>query len=98
MECTPWSTRSQTPTPGFTFNVVGMTGRVDFTSNITGSFDSVTWDYGDGNTGTGTNPSHTYAEEGIYEVTLTITTDEGCESTLTLHICIGEGGFSRAAP
>ncbi|QCK14471.1 PKD domain-containing protein [Mangrovivirga cuniculi] len=37
-----------------------------------------TWDFGDGNTSTETNPVHTYAAEGTYTVTLTATdgTDE----------------------
>jgi PKD repeat protein len=30
------------------------------------------WDFGDGNTSTDENPAHTYAAEGIYEVSLTI--------------------------
>jgi hypothetical protein len=30
------------------------------------------WDFGDSGTGTGANPSHTYAEAGIYDVCLTV--------------------------
>jgi PKD repeat protein len=33
------------------------------------------WDFGDGNTGTGVSPSHTYADNGLYEVKLTVTAD-----------------------
>lgn len=51
------------------------------------------WDFGDGNTSTEQHPTHTYAEEGIFEVTLDIITDEGCTSSLTRHICLGEGGY-----
>ncbi len=36
---------------------------------------TVTWDFDDGTTGTGTNPTHTYALPGNYRVTIT-TTDE----------------------
>lgn len=50
------------------------------------------WSFGDGNTSTEQNPEHTYAADGIYEVTLTISTPDGCESITTLHICIGNGG------
>jgi VCBS repeat-containing protein len=35
------------------------------------------WDFGDGNTGTGVNPSHTYATAGTFTVTLTVTDDGG---------------------
>ncbi len=42
---------------------------------------TVTWDFDDGTTGTGTNPTHTYALPGNYRVTIT-TTDEFGNSTL----------------
>lgn len=35
------------------------------------------WDFGDGGTGTGISPMHTYAAGGIYTVTLTVTDDDG---------------------
>lgn len=40
------------------------------------------WDFGDGTTSEEQNPNHVYTEEGMYEVCLTITTDDSlCEST-----------------
>lgn len=50
------------------------------------------WSFGDGNTSTEQNPQHTYAADGIYEVTLSIVTADSCSSTITQHICIGNGG------
>ncbi|MFK8115601.1 MAG: PKD domain-containing protein, partial [Rubripirellula sp.] len=35
------------------------------------------WDFGDGNTGSGATPSHTYAEEGTYNVSVTASDDDG---------------------
>lgn len=35
------------------------------------------WDFGDGSTGTGVNPMHTYALDGDYQVTLCVTDDRG---------------------
>src|SRR5690606_4178853 len=47
---------------------------------------SWTWDFGDGNTGTGQNPTHTYMNEGIYDVTLTIGTTSGCTDVVTIPV------------
>lgn len=47
------------------------------TSNI-GNIVSWEWDFGDGNTSTDENPSHTYALSGLYTVSLTAQTDAGC--------------------
>lgn len=44
------------------------------------------WDFGDGNTSSEKNPTHTYTEKGEYNVTLTIKTIAGCESTVDLPI------------
>lgn len=48
------------------------------------------WDFGDGNTSTDQNPIHTYAEEGTYRVSLTVTTFNGCESTIEIAVFAGE--------
>lgn len=42
-----------------------------------GSIVSYAWDFGDGSTGSGQNPSHTYSSAGMYNVTLTVTDDAG---------------------
>ena len=39
------------------------------------------WDFGDGHTGVGKEVSHTYTEDGIYQVTLTVTGSFGATST-----------------
>ncbi|KAB8155756.1 T9SS type B sorting domain-containing protein [Kordia sp. TARA_039_SRF] len=50
-----------------------------FQANISESFDSILWDFGDGNTSTLQTPSHTYSNAGTYIVTLTVTS--GTETT-----------------
>ena len=41
------------------------------------------WNFGDGGTSTQKNPSHTYAANGQYTVTLQITTSFGCTATIS---------------
>ncbi|MCB9040097.1 MAG: PKD domain-containing protein [Lewinellaceae bacterium] len=42
-------------------------------SNLSSNADSYFWDFGDGNTSTATDPTHTYDSAGDYEVSLTVT-------------------------
>lgn len=42
------------------------------------------WDFGDGATSTAQHPSHIYQNPGLYDVSLTIITTEGCIDTLVL--------------
>ena len=46
--------------------------QVSFT-NFSQNADTYAWDFGDGNTSTEENPTHTYAEAGTYDVTLSAT-------------------------
>lgn len=57
---------------------------VSFTGSGTdGDGDALTfsWDFGDGNTATGASPSHTYADDGSYDVTLTVEDGNGGVTT-----------------
>lgn len=49
---------------------------------------SYLWDFGDGNTATGLNPTHTYADNGTYTVTLTVTDPHGATATDTLTVTV----------
>jgi gliding motility-associated-like protein len=40
------------------------------------------WNFGDGGVSTSQNPMHTYSEEGVYTISLTITDKNGCVSTI----------------
>ena len=53
----------------------------DFTSTSTGEPTAWLWDFGDGNTSTQENPSHTYASPGTYTVCLTAS--NACETDST---------------
>lgn len=58
---------------------------VDFTDKSTadGQIVSHTWAFGDGGTSTEANPSHTYNEPGIFDVSLTVTDEQGNSDTIT---------------
>lgn len=53
----------------------------DFTASTAGNPTSWLWDFGDGNTSTQENPTHSYASSGTYTVCLTATNACGSDST-----------------
>ena len=60
------------PVSSFTYSGVSP---VSFAyTGTTLSLDSVVWNYGEGHTGTGTTPSHTYSASGTYSVCATVYT------------------------
>jgi PKD repeat protein len=72
------------PTASFTFNKTNpfdYTQSVAFTDTSAGYPTSWLWDFGDGTTSTGQNPSHTYSTPGTYTVTLTATNAYGSSQT-----------------
>lgn len=71
-----------------TYQVDGLT--VSFTdfSFASTAIESWTWDFGDGQTGSGANPTHEYDTPGNYEVSLTITTAGGCSSTTDANLTL----------
>jgi PKD repeat protein len=52
-------------------------------SDLDGTVASYAWDFGDGASGTGTTPPHTYAAAGIYTARLTVTDNGGATGTTT---------------
>ena len=52
---------------------------MSFTDSSTGNISSYSWIFGDGNTSTARNPSHTYFTVGSYTVTLTVTGPGGSD-------------------
>jgi len=46
------------------------------------------WDFGDGNTSDEENPAHLYSAFGLYPVTLDITTESGCSSSVTYNVWV----------
>jgi GH18 family chitinase len=56
-------------------------------SDSDGTIVQYDWNFGDGNTGSSINPTHTYSADGSYTVSLTVTDDEGAtDSSSTTSI------------
>ena len=51
------------------------------------------WDFGDGNTSTAEDPSHSYLAGGSYTVILTVTAANGCTATAVKTVVIGSVGL-----
>ncbi len=90
---------NQPPVAHFTFSCVSSTRRCTF--NGTNSTDDVgivsyAWTFGDGTTGTGATPAHTYAAAGAYPVTLTVTDGGGLSGAVTRTVTLT--GSTNQAP
>jgi len=59
---------------------------------------SYEWNFGDGTTGTGVIVNHAYNQEGTYNVTLTITDEEGANDTATIPVTVEESSTGSGFP
>jgi PKD repeat protein len=79
------------PTAAFTSSTSGLTASFDGrgSSDGDGVIASYAWDFGDGTpAASGAQPSHTYAAEGTYQVTLTVTDDDGATNAVTQPVTV----------
>ncbi|MBT1705170.1 cellulase family glycosylhydrolase [Chryseosolibacter indicus] len=72
-------TGNNPPTAHFSTNIENTDINVDAigSSDADGNIVAYAWNFGDGETGSGINASHTYSSIGSYIVTLTVTDDDG---------------------
>ena len=83
------------PNAQFTTELKGRTLKVDAASSSAGDagLSSYRWDFGDGDTATGANAEHHYAEDGNYTVKLTVGDSNGLEDTASMTLQV-----TNAAP
>ncbi|WP_354178700.1 PKD domain-containing protein [Arthrobacter sp. UYP6] len=61
-----------------------------------GSITSYAWDFGDGTTGSGVNPVHTYTRGGQYTVTLTVTDSGNLTASVSQSVAVENPGPAAA--
>ncbi|MBL4656531.1 MAG: PKD domain-containing protein, partial [Flavobacteriales bacterium] len=72
-----------------------------FTDSSTTTFGTIaswSWDFGDANTSTAQNPTNTYADTGVYTVTLIATNDSTCADTISTVVFVAPNPFANAGP
>jgi len=74
-----------------TYGLYSINDPIQFTNTATGDYVSVAWNFGDGIFSTAENPIHTYALEGEYVVTQTVTYPLGCIKTNIITLIITKG-------
>ncbi|MDC7243287.1 MAG: PKD domain-containing protein [Sphaerochaetaceae bacterium] len=72
--------------PDFSFSTSALTVAFTDASILAVSH---SWDFGDGNTSTEVNPTHTYGADGTYDVTLTTTNEAGVSRSITKAVPVG---------
>jgi PKD repeat protein len=78
---------NQAPTAAFSSSCLNRACAFDAagSSDPDGTVASYTWLFGDGETGTGATPTHTYAASGTFSVSLVVTDQSGADSPAVLH-------------
>lgn len=87
------------PAPQANFNFLTIGNNVDFTDQSSNNPVNWFWDFGDGNTSTAQDPSHTYSAVGTYNVCLITGSQCGADTTCQSVIinCVPpSAGFSSA--
>jgi len=78
---------NQPPVANFAFSVNGLqVNFVDTSTDADGTIVIRSWNFGDGGTATISNPAHAYAQNGTYNVTLTVTDNGGATNTKTQQV------------
>ena len=83
------------PTPNYAVNfqppaAVCLNTPTSFQNTSSNNFNTWEWDFGDGNSSSLQNPSHTYNQAGTYTVKLIGRTPNGCNDSITKNVTVEE--------
>jgi PKD repeat protein len=79
------------PTASFSYSTAYLTATfTDTSTDSDGTIASWVWDFGDTNSSTVQNPSHSYAAAGTYTVSLTVTDDDGDSDFVSQNVNVSE--------
>ena len=73
------------------YGILSIDDPITFINTSSGDPLNFLWSFGDGNTSTDKDPTHTYTAEGTYEVILTVQYPYGCSYQDTIIMNIGKG-------
>jgi len=87
------------PSAAFTSSAAGLSASFNGggSTDSDGTIASYAWNFGDGTTGTGATPTHTYATGNTYSVTLTVTDNQGATGTVTNQVTVAQGAITPFA-
>lgn len=83
-------------TADFSFSQQAFAYTVDFT-NASADATSYNWSFGDGESSTESAPSHTFTGAGTYNITLTASRTNGCDSVITKEVVVNIVGIEDIA-
>jgi len=82
----PVANFSYVPENPTTADVINFT---DLSYDLDGIIVNWAWNFGDGSYSYEQNPVHRYSDDGVYNVTLTVTDDDGAMANITKQIIVG---------
>jgi PKD repeat protein len=82
---------NEAPSANFTYECTDLACTfTNLSSDSDGTVTSSAWDFGDEGTSNNSNPSHTYVTADEFQVTLTVTDNDGDEGTVTKSVTVTE--------
>ena len=90
----PTAALTSSPNPGSAGQAVSFNGTQS--SDVDGDIAAFNWDFGDGTSGPGATPVHTYTTAGSYTARLTVTDGEGATGTATALVTVKVGTAAKS--